>query len=163
MNVRLIAIACAILAILAGGYKLGTESTKSQVADAKQETESVRRKSAEDAEAAAKAHLSELADLQKARYQAELKLQDAGVKNAQALTQARTDAATLRRSLAGMRICTLPASPDQAAEPASAPAGADTSREHGDTLADDLAGYAEECEGLRQKAILAKEYAEAVQ
>lgn len=163
-NVRLIAILCATLAILAGGYWLGIESTKSQVAIAKQETESVKRKAAEKESAIAKAHLSELADLQAARYQAEMKLQDAGVKHAQAITTARTDAAALRRSLAGVRICpALPASPDQAAEPASAPVGADTAGEHGDALADDLVAYAEECEGLRQRAILSKAYAETIQ
>lgn len=163
MNVRLIAIVCATLAILAAGYKLGTESTKSQVADAKLETASVRLKAAKDAEAAAKTHLSELADLQAARYQAELKLQAAGVTHAKAITTARTDAANLRRALAGVRICpALSASPDQAADPASTPAGADTAGEHGDALADDLVAYAEECEGLRQRAILSKAYAEAV-
>lgn len=164
VSFRSAAIACATLSILAAGYKLGTESTKSQVSDAKLETAEVRQKAAEDAEAVAKAHLSELADLQAQRTQAELKLQAAGVTHAKAITTARTDAANLRRSLAGVRICpALPASPDQAAEPASAPVGADTAGEHGDALADDLVAYAEECEGLRQRAILSKAYAETIQ
>lgn len=163
-RVRIILISCAILAIFYGGYKLGTESTKSQVANAKLETESVRRKAAQDAEAVAKAHLSELAALDVKRTAAEKKLQDAGVNHAKSLTTARTDAANLRLSLAGLRVCpALQAHSGEASEAASAPSGASAAGEHDSSLAENLGSYAEECEGLRQRAILSKEYAEAIQ
>lgn len=101
-------------------------------------------------------------DLQNLIRSKEAQIQLAEVELEKLQTAARPDADRLRRKLGGVRLCPVQTGPGVPPETPGSHDSARPPRVVHRQIGDDLVGYAEECEAMRQRLMVCKAYGEAM-